>query len=167
MAEMSAVTQASVYNQVYPIQKPDYSKEVTEESEKAFIFVLLTSSQGTNVESRVLVEIWRELASKFGDVKFGQIRADLCIEGYPERNTPTVLVYRNGDIRKQIVTLRELNGPKTTAKDFERILVELKAVKPNDSRLTKDQEEEESQRRTGALRGAKVTVNDDEDSDWD
>jgi hypothetical protein len=116
MAEFSAVTTASVYNQVYPVQKPDYSKEVTEESNKAFIFVLLTSSQGTNAESRVLVEIWRELASRFGDVKFCQIRADLCIEGYPEKNTPTVLVYRNADIKRQIVTLREFNGPRTTAK---------------------------------------------------
>jgi hypothetical protein len=116
MAELSAVTAASVYNQVYPVQKPDYAREVTEESEKAFVFVLLTSSQGTNVESRALVEIWRDLASRFGDIKFCQIRADLCIEGYPERNTPTVLVYRNGDIKRQIVTLRELNGPRTTAK---------------------------------------------------
>jgi hypothetical protein len=116
MAELSTVSAASVYNQVYPVQKPDYSREVTEESEKAFIFVLLTSSQGTNVESRVLVEVWRELASRFGDVKFCQIRADLCIEGYPERNTPTVLVYRNGDIKKQIVTLREMNGLKTSVK---------------------------------------------------
>jgi hypothetical protein len=115
MAEISAVSAASVYNQVYPIQKPDYSREVTEESEKAFIFVLLTSSQGANVESRVLVELWRNLASRFGDIKFCQIRADLCIEGYPDRNTPTVLIYRNGDIKKQIVTLREMNGPQTSA----------------------------------------------------
>jgi hypothetical protein len=116
MAELSAVSAASVYNQVYPIQKPDYSREVTEESNKAFIFVLLTSSQGINVESRVLVELWRDLAKRFGDVKFCQIRADLCIEGYPERNTPTVLIYRDGDITKQVVTLRELNGPRTSAK---------------------------------------------------
>jgi hypothetical protein len=37
----------------------------------------------------------------------------LCIEGYPDKNTPTVLVYKDGDIKKQIVTLRELNGPRT------------------------------------------------------
>src|ERR1700749_5256627 len=117
MAEMSAVSSASVYNQVYPIQKPDYSREVTEESEKAFIFVLLTSSQGANVESRVLVELWRNLASRFGDIKFCQIRADLCIEGYPERNTPTILFYKDGDIRRQGVTLRELRGVKTSLGD--------------------------------------------------
>lgn len=113
MAELSTLSTKSVYNQVYPLQKPDWSREVTEESQKAFIFVLLTSSHGTNVESRVMVEVWRELAGKFGDVKFGQIRADLCIEGYPDKNTPTILVYKDGDIKKQIVTLNALNGPRT------------------------------------------------------
>jgi hypothetical protein len=100
---------------VYHLQKPDYSKDVTETSQKAYVFVLLTSSQGTNVESRILIEIWRELAQRFGDVKFCQIRADLCIEGYPEKNTPTVLIYKDGDIKKQLVTLRELRGKQTKA----------------------------------------------------
>jgi hypothetical protein len=113
IAELSTIVNKSVYNQVYPLQKPDWSRDVTEESQKAFIFALLTSSQGNNVESRVMIEIWRELARKYGDIKFGQIRADLCIEGYPDKNTPTILVYKDGDIKKQIVTLRELNGPRT------------------------------------------------------
>ena len=56
------------------------------------------------------------MARKFGDVKFCEIRADMCIEGYPERNTPTILVYRDGDIKKQVVSLRELGGEKTTIK---------------------------------------------------
>jgi hypothetical protein len=115
-AELATTTAASVYNQVYHLQKPDYSKDVTEASKDAYIFVLLTSSQGTNTESRVLIEIWRELAGRFGDVKFCQIRADLCIEGYPDKNTPTVLVYRDGDIKRQIVTLRELGGVRTSTK---------------------------------------------------
>jgi hypothetical protein len=114
MAELSTLNIKSVYNQVYPLQKVDWSREVTEESQKAYIFVLLTSSHGTNTESRVLVEIWRDMARKFGDVKFCQIRGDLCIDGYPDRNTPTVLVYKDGDVKKQIVTLKELNGPRTT-----------------------------------------------------
>jgi hypothetical protein len=114
LQELSTISSASIYNQVYHLQKPDYSQDVTEASNNAYVFVLLTSSQGTNEESKLLIEIWRELARQFGDVKFCQIQADLCIEGYPDRNTPTVLVYKDGDIRKQLVTLRELNGPKTT-----------------------------------------------------
>lgn len=37
----------------------------------------------------------------------------MCIEGYPEKNCPTILVYRNEDIVKQIVTLAELGGTST------------------------------------------------------
>ena len=113
MAELSTVATASVFNQVYPLQKPDYFRDVTETSNNAFVLVHLTSSLGTNIQSRLLTEHWREMARKFGDVKFCEIRADLCIEGYPERNTPTILIYRNGDIKKQIVTLRDLGGDHT------------------------------------------------------
>ena len=116
MAELSTIATASVFNQVYHLQKPDYSKDVTEASNTAFVLVHLTSSLGTNVESRLLTEVWREMAQRFGDIKFCEIRADMCIEGYPERNTPTILVYRNGDIKKQVVTLKELSGEKTNIK---------------------------------------------------
>ncbi len=87
---------------------------MTEASKKAYVLVHLTSSLGTNIESRLLTQLWRELARNFGDVKFCEIRADLCIENYPEQNTPTILVYRDGDIKRQFVTLRELGGEKTS-----------------------------------------------------
>ena len=116
LAELSTITKTSIFNQVFPLQKPDYSKDVTEASHKAYVFVHLTSSLSTNVESQLLTELWREMARSFGDVKFCEIRADMCIEGYPERNTPTILVYRNGDIKKQIVTLRGFGGEHTTTK---------------------------------------------------
>lgn len=116
MAELSTISSTSVYNQVYPLQKPDYSRDVTDASHKAFVLVHLTSSLGSNHESRLLKELWREMARRFGDVKFCEIRADMCIEGYPERNTPTILVYKDGDIKKQVVTLRELEGVQTRIK---------------------------------------------------
>lgn len=122
MAELSTLTIKSVYNQVYPLQKVDWPREVTEESHKAFILVLLTSSHGTNTESQILIEIWRELSKKFGEIKFCQIRGDLCIDDYPDRNTPTILVYKDADVKKQIVTLRELRGQQTTSQgmhDFQ------------------------------------------------
>ena len=112
--ELSTITSRSIYNEVYPLQKPDYSRDVTEASHKAFVLVHLTSSLGTNIESRLLTDLWRELARKFGDVKFCEMRADLCIESYPERNTPTILIYRNGEITKQMVTLKELAGTTTS-----------------------------------------------------
>ena len=114
MVELASISAASVYGQVYPLQKPDYAGDVTDASQKAFVLVHLTSSLGTNIESRLLTDLWRELARKFGEIKFCEMRADLCIEGYPERNTPTILIYRDGDIEKQVVTLRELGGQATS-----------------------------------------------------
>ena len=72
MNELSAITNASVYNQVYPLSKPDYARDVTDESKKAFVLVLLTSSAGgTSTESRVASEAWQQLARTFGDVPPG------------------------------------------------------------------------------------------------
>ncbi|KAL9041276.1 MAG: hypothetical protein Q9180_001388 [Flavoplaca navasiana] len=135
MAELSAISRASVFNQVYPIQKPDYSRDVTDASNGAFVLVHLTSSLGTNTESRLLTELWRELARKYGDIKFCEMKADMCIEGYPDKNTPTILVYHDGDIKRQVITLRELAGSKTGIQDLEKLLIDIGALEGNDSRI--------------------------------
>ncbi|KAL8893198.1 MAG: hypothetical protein Q9192_005504 [Flavoplaca navasiana] len=135
MAELSAISRASVFNQVYPIQKPDYSRDVTDASNRAFVLVHLTSSLGTNTESRLLTELWRELARKYGDIKFCEMKADMCIEGYPDKNTPTILVYHDGDIKRQVITLRELAGSKTRIQDLEKLLIDIGALEGNDSRV--------------------------------
>ena len=137
MAELSTITTASVYNQVYHLQKPDYSRDVTEASKNAYVLVLLTSSTGTNTESRVMIEHWRELAKRFGDVKFCQMRADLCIEGYPDKNTPTVLIYKDGDIKRQIVTLMQLGGPRTSVQGELWLFFSCKFIDLGDMILTR------------------------------
>ena len=78
LAELSTLQQTSIHNQVYPLQKVDYAREVTEASNKSFVLVHLTSPSG-NIESRLLSELWRQAAAKFGDVKF----CDPC--GYVHR----------------------------------------------------------------------------------
>ncbi|MCJ1355063.1 MAG: hypothetical protein MMC33_005054 [Icmadophila ericetorum] len=165
LAELSIITNASVYNQVYPLQKPDYSRDVTEASHKAFVFVHLTSSLGTNIESQILTHLWREMATKFGDVKFCEIRADLCIEGYPERNTPTILVYKDGDIKKQMVTLRELGGQATSINDLQKLLVGAGAVKGNDPRVVRRTDSEDGGYGTEPRQGSLAAK--DDDDDWD
>ncbi|KAL6713655.1 Proteolipid protein 2 [Lecanora helva] len=168
IAELSNIATASVFNQVYHLQKPDYSKEVTEASNQAFVLVHLTSSLGTNTESRLLTELWREMARLLGDIKFCEIKADMCIEGYPERNTPTILVYQNGDIKRQVVTLRELGGDHTNLRDLQNLLINVGALKANDPRIVKpaekSQEEPYSSIRSGKVhQSASVEDNDD----WD
>lgn len=171
MAEINALAKASKYGSVYPLQKVDFKREVTEASNEAYVFVFLSSATDSNVESRVLGEIWRELAQKYGDVKFCQIRAQMCIEGYPEKNCPTVLVYKDGDIRRQLVTLGELGGVRTQTKDMERVLVQVGAVKEGDSRLRRrdddDDEDNNVNDHRGLQNGSRKSTVEDDDDDWD
>ncbi|KAL4881122.1 thioredoxin-like protein [Aspergillus karnatakaensis] len=167
LAELSTITQASVHNQVYPLQKPDYAREVTESSKSCFVCVNLTSSSSNNVESRLLSEIWRRLAAKFGDIKFCEIRGNMCIEGYPDRNTPTILVYKDGEIVRQVVTLMTLRGTGTRVEDLENLLVEIGALKESDVRLKKQGDDDEDERPVkSSIRKKTATVEDDDD-DWD
>jgi len=96
------------------------------------------------------------------------MRADLCIEGYPEKNTPTVLIYKGGDIKRQIVTLRELRGIETTVNDLEETLVNIGAVKRGDPRLQRQEKETPPDRENGKIRrGIKSVIDDEDDSDWE
>lgn len=52
----------------------------------------------------------------------------MCIEGYPEKNTPTILAYKDGDIKRQIVTLKEFNGTKTKLQGEFHLLRELSGL---------------------------------------
>lgn len=169
--ELAALTKKAVHGSVYPLSKPDYSREVTEASNNGPVLVNLRSGLGTNVESRVLTDLWRKAAVEFGEIKFCEIRGDMAIEGYPDRNCPTILVYDKGDVVKQVVTLMTVGGVRMGMPEIDRLLIEVGAIKDNDMRVTrrrKDAEDlEEEKLGKGGIRGSKkATVQDDED-DWD
>ncbi|KFY15023.1 hypothetical protein V492_02276 [Pseudogymnoascus sp. VKM F-4246] len=168
--EMNALAQKSKHGTVYPLSKPDYSREVTEASKNEVVLVNLTSGMGTNVESRVLTELWREAAKEFGEIKFCEMKGDQAIEGYPDRNCPTILIYKDGDMVKQIVTLVLLSGVRTNMSDIDSLLIEVGAVKNNDIRIAKRRreadDEDEAPKRSG-LRGSTRPVNEEDDEDWE
>lgn len=145
-------------------------KEVTEASINGPVLVNLTSGLGTNVESRILTELWRKAAREYGEVKFCEIRGDMAIEGYPDRNCPTILVYDKGDIVKQVVTLVMMGGVKIGMTEIDRLLIEIGAIKDNDMRVTKrrkdKEDEEEEKREHGGIRSMQASAEDDDD-DWD
>ncbi|KAF7926781.1 uncharacterized protein EAE97_010290 [Botrytis byssoidea] len=171
MAELSSISKKAKHGAVYPLSKPDYQREVTDASQDSPVLVNLTSGLGTNVESRVLTELWRRAAVEFGEVKFCEMRGDMAIEGYPDRNCPTILVYNKGDIVKQVVTLMTMGGVRVGMAEIDKLLIEIGAIKDNDMRVTKrrrDAEDEEEERREkGGIRGSKLpNVESDDDEDW-
>ncbi|EHK45879.1 putative phosducin-like protein [Trichoderma atroviride IMI 206040] len=175
MAELSNLQQKSIHGSVYPISKPDYQREITEASNHGPVFVNLTSASGaTNVESRVLSDLWRQAAKEYGDVKFCEIRANQAIENYPDRNCPTILVYSKGDIVKQVVTLLTLGGVRTNMRHIDDILVEVGAVPNSDMRVVKRRraaEEAEEERLAGGKTIKTSNIGraqvDSDDDDWD
>ncbi len=170
--ELASLTKKAVHGTVYPISKPDYSREVTEASKNGPVLVNLTSGLGTNVESRVLTELWRRAAREYGEVKFCEIRGDMAIEGYPDRNCPTILVYDKGDIVKQVVTLMTMGGVRIGMEEIDALLIEIGAVRNNDMRVLKrrrDTEDAQEERREhGGIRSStnQASVENDDD-DWD
>ena len=168
--ELQSLTQKSLHGAVYPISKPDYSREVTDASKNGAVLVNLTSSLGTNIESRVLTELWRQAAREFGEIKFCEMRGDQAIEGYPDKNCPTILIYKDGDIVKQIVGLGSLGGARMSMTDLDGLLAEVGAVKGNDMRIQKrrrqDEDEEDAPKQAG-IRGKNNQANVDDDDDWD
>ncbi|ODA76491.1 hypothetical protein RJ55_07761 [Drechmeria coniospora] len=169
MAELNSLQKTSVHGSVYPISKPDYQREVTEASRDGPVLVNLTSTVGTNVESRVLTELWRQAAREYGDVKFCEIGASQAIENYPDRNCPTILVYDKGDIVKQVVTLMTVGGVRMGMRQVDDVLVEVGAVSDKDMRVVKRRqqaEDAEEERLAGVTRGT-TDDDDDDDDDWD
>lgn len=173
LAELGNIEKKAIHGTVYPISKPEYQREVTDASSKGPVFVNLISSMGTNIESRVLSELWRLAAKEYGDVKFCEIRASQAIENYPERNCPTILVYKNGDIVKQVVTLVTIGGVRMNMQRIDDMLVEAGAVPENDLRVLKrrraaeNAEEERLAGKTIKTGNAGRRADDSEDEDWD
>lgn len=170
--ELTSLTKKSIHGTVYPISKPEYQREVTEASNDGPVFVNLTSSLGTNVESRVLSELWKQAAKGYGDIKFCEIPANKAIENYPDRNCPTILVYKNGDIVKQIVTLVAVGGVRMSMLEIDNLLVEVGAVDEKDMRVIKRKRDAEDAKeeqlmgkgiKSGNLRHATA----EDDDDWD
>ncbi|KAK9473128.1 Phosducin-like protein 2 [Dipodascopsis tothii] len=124
------------FGSVYPVSKPEYKTEITDVSAQAFVFVHMSSLSG-NVQSRLLARMFTEAAALFKDVKFVDIAAQRAVEGYPERNCPTLLVYKDGDVRRQLVTLREIGGDQANIRELVRFMVAVGAVGADDARAAR------------------------------
>ncbi|TKY90833.1 hypothetical protein EX895_000831 [Sporisorium graminicola] len=160
MSQLRAETKKARFGRVYPISRPDYTREVTEaskedpdanpdaqrddEQEQKPDTTSNADKQrqgGTGVvcflykdgidTCRLLAGYLDTLAAKYPSTKFVSIVGDQCIPNYPDRNLPTLLIYRNGELHRQIVGLRPeigLDGMKTKCEDIELLLTAVGAI---------------------------------------
>lgn len=159
MAEIAKLQAKSKFGDVIHISKPDYNKEVTlaskgqtvatesdvvEVDNPNAVYVFLHLSSQGKLQSRILDHIFQKMAPKYPEIKFVEIPGNRAIENYPDDNCPTLLVYYNGDVLKNMITLLELGGNNTTLKEFEALMVRVGALKDSDDRLIINQDDEES-----------------------
>jgi hypothetical protein len=110
LAEIKAATARNKFGQVHPLSRQDFVPEVNDASKDAWVIVFLHQEHVN--ESRIFLPVVHAFTVRHKDVKVMQIRADACIESYPDRNVPTLLLYRDGVLQGQIVGLGELGGLK-------------------------------------------------------
>lgn len=144
MKEMQATIHRSVFGSLIPLSKSEYTREVTEASEKHWIFVLLFKDYLP--ASKRLKPIMAEFAQRYGSIKVCAIVSDQAIENYPDHVVPTILVYHEGNMKEQFVGLKV----STTLGDIEKLAIGLGALGEDDVRRSRrrvksDREEQQQQ----------------------
>lgn len=139
MQEMQLQASKEKYGEVTEISKPDFVKEVSEASNETPVIVFLYKSGIP--ESRLVEDRLNTLARKFKATKFVRIVASNCIENYPDRNVPTLLLYRDGQPIGQLVGSANLGGKAVTVQDLEWILKRYEMV---ESDMTEDPSKNEA-----------------------
>ena len=68
-------------------------------------------------------------AAKNPNVKFLKSISTTCIPNYPDRNLPTLFVYYEGEMKKQLAGPHNFRGMNMTSDEFEYILSKTGAIK--------------------------------------
>ncbi|XP_043516237.1 viral IAP-associated factor homolog isoform X9 [Frieseomelitta varia] len=133
IAEMKALASKSKYGEVKEIIAKDYVQEVNNAGND--IWVILHLYKPGIPLCTLVNQYLANLARKFPATKFLKSISSICIPHWPDRNLPTIFVYYNGNIVKQIVGAIELRGMKLTEEELEWILGQAKAIP---TKITKD-----------------------------
>ncbi len=111
------------FGDVHEIKKADWIAEVTEASKSCTVVIHLYSD--SVIQCELMGSALEVLAGKFREVKFLKIRSTQAIENWPDRNLPSLFVYRSGELSDQVLTLNELGGNSMTADGIYLIIIVL------------------------------------------
>ncbi|KAI5479342.1 hypothetical protein MNV49_003676 [Pseudohyphozyma bogoriensis] len=136
MAEVKVQENNRKFGRVYPISKSDYTREVTEaskldlegEPEGSGTGVICCLYKPSIPDCKLLMPILDRLAAFYPSSKFVSIISDHCIENYPDKNCPTLLVYRKGDLMGQIVGIGGMGGKDITFQSAERLIFAFRGI---------------------------------------
>lgn len=113
IAELQSIQQRAKYGRVLEISARDYVDEVNKAGDDVWV-VLHLYEQGIQL-CALINQFMAELAVRFPATKFIKAVSTTCIPNYPLKNVPSIFIYYEGQIKKQIVGTVELRGDKLTA----------------------------------------------------
>ncbi|KAF2075910.1 hypothetical protein CYY_002801 [Polysphondylium violaceum] len=114
--ELTLQKQQARYGDVVHVRANEYVEQVTNQSLKHCVVVLLFSS---GLESQVLEQAFRVVSKKFVYVKFVSCDAQEITKGFPASHIPSVLVYKDGKCAHQFLGINSLGGIKLSPDDIE------------------------------------------------
>ncbi|XP_072899598.1 phosducin-like protein 3 [Hemitrygon akajei] len=117
IAEWKAKQMKKVFGEVLEISGSEYVQEVTKASEELWV-ILHLYKQGLPICALINRHL-SELAKKFPETKFIKAISTTCIPNYPDRNLPTIFIYRDGDIKAQYVGPLVFGGMNLTKDELE------------------------------------------------
>lgn len=138
IAEMKELANRSKYGEVREISAEDYVQEVNNAGEDIWVVLhlyksgyekkrkLTTSNNVRRKEINLVMlrfsiplctlinQYLGSLARKFPTTKFLKSISTTCIPNWPDSNLPTIFIYHNGNMMKQIIGPLEFRGMKLT-----------------------------------------------------
>ncbi|VDP92098.1 unnamed protein product [Echinostoma caproni] len=132
IAMMQAEAAKAKFGYVREISKAEWKSEVTEAGD---VFVVIHIAQNGHPICALVDSHLSGLARKFPAVKFLRGEACLCIPNYPESNLPSLLIYRSGDLKHQLIGPESVGGKAVSLKGLEWRLGQLGVL---ETKLTED-----------------------------
>ncbi|XP_051156151.1 viral IAP-associated factor homolog [Leptopilina boulardi] len=126
IAEMQELANKSKYGEVREISAQDYVQEVNKAGENICVVLHLYKS-GIPLCTLINQHL-ASLARKFPTTKFLKSISTTCIPNWPDSNLPTIFIYANGEMKKQIIGPIELRGMKLTEDELEWMLGQSEAI---------------------------------------
>ncbi|XP_009621807.1 uncharacterized protein [Nicotiana tomentosiformis] len=138
LAEIREAAKIARFGAVLPISGSDFVREVSQAPEDVWVVVLLYKDGYSGCQ--ILLQCLEELATRYPATKFVKIISTDCIPNYPDRNLPTVLVYKNGALKSNYVGLHNF-GRRCTPEGVALTLCQSDPVL-NDGRRKNEQSRE-------------------------
>eukprot|EP00882_Tetradesmus_deserticola_P019461 GHRQ01020948.1.p1 GENE.GHRQ01020948.1~~GHRQ01020948.1.p1 ORF type:complete len:180 (+),score=72.77 GHRQ01020948.1:712-1251(+) len=118
--ELHAAAAKPRFGSVEDISSNEFIEKVTNSSEKAWVVCLLYKS--SHAGCALLGECLAELAKKYHGTRFVKIVSTSCIPNYPDQNLPTLLLYHNRSVVKNLVGLAQFGGQRATPEQVALVL---------------------------------------------